>query len=264
MTYTKTNWVNDQAPAINATNLNNIEDGIANSYNVALLAVSDTAPSECSTGDKYYNTTTKKIYTATGTDTWGTTGVDPIEDIFYIVFDTKTSYSYDGTDLVSVGGGGAEVAISTTTPTEDEIVWINPNDSVDVYGSYISNEYGTSQEIGYSQEYVNKNNVYSTNETDTGKKWVDGKKIYRKVYATGNLANAGRTTIALGITYSAIISITGYVSNGTNTFSLPFPSESSLGAVIKPFVEGTNIYIDTGNDRSAYSGYIIIEYTKSS
>ncbi len=29
MSYTKTTWVNDQAPAINATNLNNIEDGIA-------------------------------------------------------------------------------------------------------------------------------------------------------------------------------------------------------------------------------------------
>lgn len=30
MTYTKTNWVNDQAPAINATNLNKIENGIFN------------------------------------------------------------------------------------------------------------------------------------------------------------------------------------------------------------------------------------------
>lgn len=28
MTYTKTNWVNDGVPAINATNLNNIEEGI--------------------------------------------------------------------------------------------------------------------------------------------------------------------------------------------------------------------------------------------
>lgn len=30
MSYTKTNWVNDQAPAINATNLNKIENGIFN------------------------------------------------------------------------------------------------------------------------------------------------------------------------------------------------------------------------------------------
>lgn len=156
MAYTKTNWVNDQAPAINATNLNNIEDGIANSYNVALLAVSDTAPSECSTGDKYYNTTTKKIYTATGTDTWGTTGVDPIEDIFYIVFDTKTSYSYDGTDLVSVGGGGAEVSVSTTQPTEDEILWINPDDVPGGALNPITNAYSVAQDKGYSCNYVNE------------------------------------------------------------------------------------------------------------
>lgn len=36
MSYTKTNWVNDQAPAINATNLNKIEQGIFN--NDALLS----------------------------------------------------------------------------------------------------------------------------------------------------------------------------------------------------------------------------------
>ena len=30
MSYIKTNWQNDQAPAINATNLNKIEDGIYN------------------------------------------------------------------------------------------------------------------------------------------------------------------------------------------------------------------------------------------
>ena len=30
MSYVKTNWVNDQAPAINATNLNKIEGGIYN------------------------------------------------------------------------------------------------------------------------------------------------------------------------------------------------------------------------------------------
>lgn len=37
MAYTKTTWQNDQAPAINATNLNKIEQGIFN--NDALLSV---------------------------------------------------------------------------------------------------------------------------------------------------------------------------------------------------------------------------------
>lgn len=48
-----------------------------------------------------------------------------------------------------------EIAISTTEPTGNEILWINPNEVPSGIGSYISNTYGTSQEIGYSQEYVN-------------------------------------------------------------------------------------------------------------
>ena len=34
MNYTKTNWENNKAPAINATHLNNIEDGIYNAHAV--------------------------------------------------------------------------------------------------------------------------------------------------------------------------------------------------------------------------------------
>lgn len=32
MSYTKTNWRNNSTPALNATNLNNIENGISNIY----------------------------------------------------------------------------------------------------------------------------------------------------------------------------------------------------------------------------------------
>lgn len=48
------------------------------------------------------------------------------------------------------------IEIQPTTPTDSDCkLFINPNESVNVYGNYISNSYGTSQEIGYSQEYVN-------------------------------------------------------------------------------------------------------------
>jgi microcystin-dependent protein len=109
--------------------MNNIKEAVNTNENKILLAISDTAPSECATGDLYYNTTSKKIFEATGTNTWGTTGTNPTSNTIYILFDTKTTYSYDGTDLVSVGGGGAEVSVSTTQPTEDELIWINPNES---------------------------------------------------------------------------------------------------------------------------------------
>lgn len=49
VTYSKTTWVNDQAPAINDTNLNNIESGVENLYhefnaNSILKADSDNTP----------------------------------------------------------------------------------------------------------------------------------------------------------------------------------------------------------------------------
>lgn len=50
---------------------------------------------------------------------------------------------------------GDEISVSTTEPSEEEKLWINPNDTPSGVGSYISNTYGTSQAIGYSQNYVN-------------------------------------------------------------------------------------------------------------
>lgn len=131
MAYTRRHWVDypDTSTPIDADALNNIEDGIEESHNIQLLAVTDTVPSECAEGDKYYDTTTKLIYTATGTDEWGETGETPIADILYIVLDEQSTYTYDGTDLVSVGGSGG--------------------------GTNIINEYSESTTDGYSANYLN-------------------------------------------------------------------------------------------------------------
>lgn len=106
MSYVKTNWVNDETE-LNPTNMNHIEDGIEKAYGVELLAVVDTAPSECVEGDKYFNTTTNKIYEATATDTWDTEGYDAESGVFYVVFSEKAIYTYNGTTLIGVGSSGA-------------------------------------------------------------------------------------------------------------------------------------------------------------
>lgn len=138
-----------------ADDMNEIKEAVNDNETKVLIAVSDTAPSECNTGDLYYNTTDNEIYVATATDTWSSTGTEPTENTIYILFDTKTTYSYDGNSLVSIGGGEDEIAISTSEPTEHEKLWINPNKLVKAYGTYISNTHGSSQTIGYSQEYIN-------------------------------------------------------------------------------------------------------------
>lgn len=138
MAYVRRHWVDypDTTTPIDADALNNIEDGIEESHNIQLLAVTDTAPSECAEGDKYYDTTTKLIYTATGTDEWGETGETPIADILYIVLEEQSTYTYDGTDLVSVGG------------------------------SSVVNEYNTGTGVGYSANYINqKTNIITAIRT---------------------------------------------------------------------------------------------------
>ena len=85
-----------------------------------------------------------------------------------------------GTELHNIGTAGTGnsgnlqpfgtfytiIKATNTTPTMASIV----------------NGYSTSTQDGYSCDYINDINTYSTSETDTGKRWIDGKKIYRKTF----------------------------------------------------------------------------------
>lgn len=103
----------------------NIEEAIEENKNVQLIAISDTAPTTFTTGDKYYNTSTNKVYTALNNSTWNN-GETPLSDIFYILFSEQSSYSYDGNTLVSVGGGTEDIIISEEEPqTDDWKIWID-------------------------------------------------------------------------------------------------------------------------------------------
>lgn len=69
---------------------------------VELITISATAPASCATGDKYLNSTDKKIYTATGFNTWGVTGVAPEKSKIYIDLSTDLSYRWGGTAMVII------------------------------------------------------------------------------------------------------------------------------------------------------------------
>ena len=96
--------------------------------------------------------------------------------------------------------------------------------------------------------------------------WYDGKPIYRKVIDCGNLPNASNKNIPVNISnLKNIVSLQGIASYGDISF--PFnnvrPRETSNIATIGLYFYGGNITIETGNDRSAYTGYVTIEYTKT-
>lgn len=72
---------------------------------IDLLDIAETAPEHCSAGDKYYNSSSKKIFTATGTDTWGQTGEDPEGGKIYITLDDEKTYRWSGTTMAEISAG---------------------------------------------------------------------------------------------------------------------------------------------------------------
>ena len=140
---------------VNDTDMNMIKNVVNNNETKVLLAVSSSAPATCDTGDIYFNTTDNLIYTATATNTWGSTGVAPTENTIYIEFTSQTAYAYDGTTLVSVGGGsGSEIVIGDEEPTEDTKMIID-TDAFDPQYSDITDEYSEASNMAYSCDYVN-------------------------------------------------------------------------------------------------------------
>lgn len=69
---------------------------------VELLAMATAAPSSAAVGDKYFKTTDKKIYTATATNTWGTTGETPEKGKIYINLSDNKSYRWGGSEMVLI------------------------------------------------------------------------------------------------------------------------------------------------------------------
>ena len=105
---------------------------------------------------------------------------------------------------------------------------------------------------------------YSTTEQDTGLKWIDGKPIYQKTVNVGALPNTSASYVAHGIlNIDTIVSNMGCAKNGDGT-NLPLPNISTnLTYAIQVSVTSTDIVIQTGVDRSAFSGYVTLQYTKT-
>ncbi len=108
--------------------------------------------------------------------------------------------------------------------------------------------------------------TYSTEEINTGKKWIDGKPIYRKVIDCGALLNNTIKTVAHNISnldFVIFLNGTSYSSTTGNYFPLPYVADS-LQAIVKIWATDTNIYLQTTADRTDYTKtYVTIEYTKT-
>lgn len=110
-----------------------------------------------------------------------------------------------------------------------------------------------------------KNLVYSQNEIDTGKIWIDGKKIYRKVVDCGTLPNNTQKQIPHNIkNYDIFLNVTGIaiIEDKKTYFNLPYTSVDDEG--IRLAVIGENITITTWRKRDyILQTFVVLEYTKT-
>ena len=101
--------------------------------------------------------------------------------------------------------------------------------------------------------------------------WIDGKPIYRKVINFGSLPNAGTKNVAHNISnldnvINARINARSVNGTGGTRLSIPYvyPRASyDMYYIAFEGISNTHVTIVTGNDRTNYSAYVILEYTKT-
>ena len=106
---------------------------------------------------------------------------------------------------------------------------------------------------------------YSTEEQDTGKKWIDGKTIYQKTFIMGGLGLA--TTIKKPHNISnldLVIRIQGIAKENSigATINLPHAADQQAYTVTV-YADNTNVNIQTYADQRGYAqSYVTLWYTK--
>lgn len=125
----------------------------------------------------------------------------------------------------------------------------------------ILDTYSTSATDTYSCNYVNELETYSTDETRIGT-WIDGKPIYRKVITIPQFKDA-IINVNTGVTNAETV----FIKSGTwerpdvpnkiysldNTFMGQYEFNKQDGI----------LNISTNNQYVTFSGYIVLEYTKT-
>ena len=107
---------------------------------------------------------------------------------------------------------------------------------------------------------------YSTSEQDTGCKWIDGKKIYKKTIDFGALPNSSIKNVDHGVANIArVVKIDGIISFGSNTWSnIPLVYQGVDSIYNAEFqVTTTQVHCATSKDRSNLSAIITFYYTKT-
>lgn len=124
--------------------------------------------------------------------------------------------------------------------------------------------------IKYEPTYFMKNtynpdNAYSADETIVGY-WIDGKPIYRKV-ETISISKSSTDVNLSSLNIKGFISVKGYFTTGTETYSFPYLALNSTDYAVSVFYSNGYLQIRFGSSVTSTllpcTVYAVIEYTKT-
>ena len=112
--------------------------------------------------------------------------------------------------------------------------------------------------------------VYTTDEVDTGDKWIDGKPIYRQILQiNGTKTNGESLSIPLGnFELGFLIRMDGGFFSGGDFYCFATAHYSSIAANVYTRIRYATVTtpelrIVCGSNRNIGTGYAILEYTKA-
>lgn len=197
-----------------------------------------------------------------------------IQQIGYKIWESGTSEPASYTTLTPTTSGGNititdfEISNVVYTKTYNYKIILkdryNYQDTIDngiiPTGQSVWTEY--KDRVDFLKLTVNNYNPfgYSTNETIVGK-WINDKPIYRKVIDIGTLPNNSTKSVPTGLTNTDIRLV--------NVYGICYNSDGNYQAGLNDtysrinLTPTNNLNIRTSIDFSAYTGYVILEYIKT-
>ena len=162
---------------------------------------------------------------------------------------------YAGDMIENAGGNQAHNNMQPYTVTN---FIIKAKQSVGVVGTVTSNINDTNDNAVPNaktvKEYVDKKQTYSTNEIVIGT--YLNKPLYRKVINMGNLVNNSSKNVAHNLSNFVIRTINGSATNGSVHIGIS-------GFNDEVYIDKTNVIWNTKANRSSFTAYVVLEYTKT-
>lgn len=204
----------------------------------------------------------KNIVVKAGTYTLSTHSTGTVNDTVYFVL--RNSLDQEMPLTIDV-----KSANSRTNTLNDDVaimngyLYIGNNITFDNFVIYPQLEEGNSVSNYATYQNLDGYDNYSTGEEKIGT-WIDGKSLYRKVVNIGTLPNNTSGGGPHGISnINLIVKIYGYCTNGSAFRPLPCSSTNTSIGIIDVFADPTYIYVRTNANMSSYSGFVVLEYTKT-